>query len=73
MFMDVDSIRGFFNRPPEALMADPEAPAMHQVLLVALETGVIRAAERLEDGTWQANAWVTVSYTHLTLPTIYSV
>jgi len=58
MVVDLDSIRSFFNQPPEALAVDPEAPAWHQVLLVALETGAIRAAERQEDGTWQANAWV---------------
>lgn len=58
MVLDLDSIRRFFSRPPEALAADPEAPAMHQVLLVALETGAIRAAERQEDGAWVANTWV---------------
>lgn len=58
MVLEVDSIRDFFSRSAEALAADPEAPAMHQVLLVALETGAVRAAERLDDGTWQANAWV---------------
>lgn len=58
MVLDLDILRRFFSRSPEALAADPEAPAMHQVLLVALETGAIRAAERRSDGTWQANAWV---------------
>ena len=58
MVVDLDSIHAFFSRPPEILAVDPEAPAMHQVLLVALETGTIRAAERQEDGTWQANTWV---------------
>jgi len=58
MVVDVDSIRGFFSRPAEVIAADPEAPAWHQVLLVALETGSIRAAERQEDGAWVANAWV---------------
>ena len=58
MVVDLDSIRGFFTRSAEDLAADPEAPAMHQVLLVALETGAIRAAEPLEDGSWHTNAWV---------------
>ncbi|HJV49011.1 MAG TPA: 2,3,4,5-tetrahydropyridine-2,6-dicarboxylate N-succinyltransferase [Geothrix sp.] len=58
MVVDVDLIRGFFSQAPEALIADPQAPAMHQLLLVGLETGAIRAAERQEDGSWQANAWV---------------
>ena len=53
MVVDLNAIRAFFSRPADEVMADPEAPAMHQVLLVALETGVIRAAERLEDGTWR--------------------
>jgi 2,3,4,5-tetrahydropyridine-2-carboxylate N-succinyltransferase len=58
MVVDLDSIRTFFSRPPEVLAVDPAAPAMHQVLLVALETGTIRAAERHEDGNWHANTWV---------------
>lgn len=58
MVVDLDSIRAFFTRPAEEVAADAEAPAMHQVLLVALETGSLRAAERREDGTWEANAWV---------------
>lgn len=58
MTVDIDTIHRFFSRSPEILAADPEAPAMHQVLLVALETGAIRAAERMEDGTWRTNAWV---------------
>jgi 2,3,4,5-tetrahydropyridine-2-carboxylate N-succinyltransferase len=58
MVVDLDSIRAFFHRPPEQLATDPEAPAMHQVLLVALETGTLRAAERQEDGTWLTHTWV---------------
>ena len=58
MVVDLNAIRAFFSRPADEVMADPEAPAMHQVLLVALETGVIRAAERMEDGTWETNTWV---------------
>ncbi|HEX4846474.1 MAG TPA: 2,3,4,5-tetrahydropyridine-2,6-dicarboxylate N-succinyltransferase [Geothrix sp.] len=58
MTVDIETIHRFFSRGPEALATDPEAPAMHQVLLVALETGAIRAAERLDDGTWRTNAWV---------------
>ena len=58
MVVDLNAIRAFFSRPADEVMVDPEAPAMHQVLLVALETGAIRAAERLEDGTWETNTWV---------------
>ena len=58
MVVDLDSIRTFFDRSPEDLATDPAAPAMHQVLLVALETGTVRAAERHADGTWHANTWV---------------
>jgi len=58
MVVDVDSIRSFFSQSPECLLTDPKAPAMHQLLVAALEKGLIRAAERQEDGTWQTNAWV---------------
>ena len=58
MVLDANLLRDFFDRPADAVVADPEAPAMHQLLLVALETGAIRAAERQEDGAWHANAWV---------------
>lgn len=58
MVVDVDSIRSFFSQGQDCLLTDPQAPAMHQLLVAALERGAIRAAERQEDGTWQANAWV---------------
>ncbi len=58
MVVDQNILQAFFNRPDAELAADPEAPAMHQVLLVALETGALRAAEPLEDGSWQTHAWV---------------
>ena len=58
MVLDLPSIRAFFDRPAEELVGDPEAPGMHQVLLAALEAGVVRAAERHDDGIWRANAWV---------------
>ena len=51
-------LRAFYDRPAEALAADPQAPAMHQLLLAALETGAVRAAECDADGTWAANLWV---------------
>lgn len=58
MVLDLPALRAFFARPPAELAVDPEAPAMHQVLLAALETGTLRAAERGADGAWLANAWV---------------
>jgi len=58
MVVDVDSIRGFFSQSNDCLLTDPKAPAMHQLLVAALEKGLIRAAERLEDGTWQTHTWV---------------
>jgi len=58
MTTNPDALHAFFDRTPEVLAADPEAPGMHQILLAALEAGTVRAAERQADGAWSANAWV---------------
>jgi 2,3,4,5-tetrahydropyridine-2,6-dicarboxylate N-succinyltransferase len=56
--MHATELQRFFERSPEELLADPDAPAAHAALLAALEAGQIRAAERGQDGLWRANAWV---------------
>ena len=58
MSVSPETLRAFFDRPAEDLVTDAEAPAMHQILLAALETGAVRAAERRDDGAWTANPWV---------------
>lgn len=56
--MNPEELRAFYERSPEAVLADPRADEAHEMLLQALESGLIRAAERGADGTWTANAWV---------------
>jgi len=48
----------FFARDDADLIADPRWPEAHEALLLGLESGDIRAAERGADGTWRANTWV---------------
>jgi len=52
------ALAGFFDRPLEQLLADPGWAEAHAALLLQLEAGSVRAAERLADGSWQAVAWV---------------
>lgn len=56
--MSAPELQRFFERSPEEVLSDPEAPLAHEALLAALEAGQVRAAERGEDGVWRANAWV---------------
>ena len=56
--MTAVGLQRFFERSPEEVSADPEAPLVHEALLAALEAGQVRAAERGEDGIWRANTWV---------------
>jgi 2,3,4,5-tetrahydropyridine-2-carboxylate N-succinyltransferase len=56
--MNVHELEAFFARPLQALLTDADWPRAHEALLVALETGEVRAAQRGDDGRWQANAWV---------------
>ena len=51
-------LQEFYSRPMQAILADPGLSDARDVLLDALESGAIRAAERASDGTWSANAWV---------------
>jgi 2,3,4,5-tetrahydropyridine-2-carboxylate N-succinyltransferase len=52
------ALAAFYERPTEALLADPAWEDVHHALLEALERGVVRAAVRGADGTWTAVAWV---------------
>ena len=56
--MTATELKRFFERSPEELLADPEAPLAHEALLAALESGQVRAAERGKNGVWRANPWV---------------
>jgi 2,3,4,5-tetrahydropyridine-2-carboxylate N-succinyltransferase len=55
--MNVAALAAFYSRPIEALLADATWPAAHAALLLALESGEVRAATR-DAGTWQAVSWV---------------
>jgi 2,3,4,5-tetrahydropyridine-2,6-dicarboxylate N-succinyltransferase len=56
--MNLIELRTFYERPAEALAADPRGAEAHEALLEALESGRIRSAEQGPDGNWHANAWV---------------
>ncbi len=56
--MNADQLQAFYDRPAEELLADPRRLEVHETLLLALETGALRAATRQEDGAWVARAWV---------------
>lgn len=51
-------LQAWFARDEALLAADSEWPAMHAQLLLALESGSVRAATRGDDGQWRANEWV---------------
>jgi len=55
---DAGTLQRFFDRDPEAIVADPGAEAAHAALLEHLEAGTLRSAERGDDGTWHANVWI---------------
>ena len=52
------SLRDFFDRPADAVLADPEFSSAHEELLNELESGALRAAQPDDGGSWQVNAWV---------------
>ncbi len=54
-------LASFYTRSLDELVADPRLGEFHCELLDALERGDIRAAERGEDGFWQAQAWVKLA------------
>jgi 2,3,4,5-tetrahydropyridine-2,6-dicarboxylate N-succinyltransferase len=51
-------LRTFFERPLEAILADPDLASALPECLEALEAGRARAARRGEDGVWRAEPWV---------------
>jgi 2,3,4,5-tetrahydropyridine-2-carboxylate N-succinyltransferase len=53
-----EALAAFYERPGEAVLADPAWEDVHQALLEALERGTVRAAERRDDGAWVAVPWV---------------
>jgi 2,3,4,5-tetrahydropyridine-2,6-dicarboxylate N-succinyltransferase len=54
-----EELRGFFSAGDKAAAAtETEWRRAHEALLVALESGAIRAAERGPAGEWKANTWV---------------
>lgn len=55
--MTPDALRAFFESNASAAPEDAWTEA-HQALLLALETGSVRAATRAHDGTWRAEPWV---------------
>jgi 2,3,4,5-tetrahydropyridine-2-carboxylate N-succinyltransferase len=55
---DLDALRSDIDRHAEADAPGPDARGAFERLLNALEAGEVRAAEKAEDGTWTANAWV---------------
>jgi 2,3,4,5-tetrahydropyridine-2-carboxylate N-succinyltransferase len=56
--MNLQELQQFFERTPDEVQADPEAPRAHEALLQALEAGKVRSAARGKDGIWRANTWV---------------
>ena len=56
--MSSTSLEIFFSRSPDEIFKDPEAPERGQDLLLALESGEIRAAQHGENGGWHVNTWV---------------
>jgi len=56
--MSPEELAAFFERAPEAVLADPGWERAHEALLDLLESGRVRAAERRADGTWVAVPWV---------------
>jgi 2,3,4,5-tetrahydropyridine-2-carboxylate N-succinyltransferase len=51
-------LQPFYEREPEALLADARLPAAHEALLVALEAGEVRAATPDGSNGWTVHAWV---------------
>lgn len=56
--MTPDQLRTFYEREPDAILADPAHEEAHEGLLQALEGGGVRAARLGEDGSWSAVPWV---------------
>ncbi len=54
-------LEAFYSRPVEALLADPLLAQAHEALLLALESGQLRAASQDASGHWRARAWVKLA------------
>ena len=52
------NIERLFALPPQEILYDKSASLVIADFIEALNDGLIRAAERLSDGTWQVNEWV---------------
>ena len=55
--MNEKSLRDFYERKIEDVLADPHRHEIHEALLTALESGHLRAAEPDGDD-WRVNTWV---------------
>jgi 2,3,4,5-tetrahydropyridine-2,6-dicarboxylate N-succinyltransferase len=51
-------LKTFYQRDLASILADPALAEAHAALLLALEQGTARAAERDAEGAWHANPWV---------------
>jgi len=56
--MPAIALEAFYQRPIDAILADPALAEAHAALLLALESGAARAATRDGQGVWHANLWV---------------
>ena len=56
--MDVGALADFYGRPADAVLADDSWSRAHEQLLLALESGRVRAAAREASGSWRAVPWV---------------
>ena len=56
--MRLADLQTFYQRDMAAVLADPALPEAHAALLLALEQGTARAAQRDAEGAWRANPWV---------------
>jgi 2,3,4,5-tetrahydropyridine-2-carboxylate N-succinyltransferase len=53
-----EQLQAFYERDPEAVLADAGWEPAHASLLDHLESGAVRAAERREDGAWVPVPWL---------------
>ncbi len=53
-----EALHAFFERDDATVQADAGFAHFHAALLDALETGLVRAANRGDDGVWHTHVWV---------------
>lgn len=51
-------LEAFYSRPRDEVASDNLLPKAHEALLLALESGSLRAAFRTASGSWEALTWV---------------